>query len=55
MDGDNNETEEINYPFEQVRKKVFNGNIPLKIVMAEEDKSNMPSLIDYEPAYYVKI
>ncbi|ORX55518.1 hypothetical protein BCR36DRAFT_187958 [Piromyces finnis] len=55
MDNDNNVTEEINYPFEKIREKVFNGNIPIKIVIAKEDKLKIPNTIDYEPIYYINI
>ncbi|ORX82717.1 APG5-domain-containing protein [Anaeromyces robustus] len=51
----NNESDEINYPFENVREKVFNGSIPIKFVVSEEDKSKIPNSIDYELAFYYNI
>jgi len=48
------ESEENIYPFENVREKVFNGILPVKFVIAENDKSKIPESINYEPVYYVR-
>lgn len=56
MENDNkNESEEINYPFEGIREKIFNGVLPIKFVIAEEDKSKIPEIVNYEPSYYINI
>ncbi|KAG4099524.1 APG5-domain-containing protein [Neocallimastix lanati (nom. inval.)] len=49
------ESEENIYPFENVREKVFNGILPVKFVIAENDKSKIPESINYEPVYYANI
>jgi len=55
MDDENNETEEISYPFENVRERVFKGSVPIKFILSEDEKSKIPETIDYELAYFTNI